>query len=148
RVRANNTRHLSAVEHGRQIWENMQRAKAEEAERNAREILERAEEAFSKNSVELIKAFPLRPEHIELTPPPGLAGEYVQAVMNACYNPFLKFAIPAVLSTFSGILGRSYKLPSGNGLNINCILAAPTSTGKTQNMSAIERFVGEAARSI
>ena len=148
RVRGNNSAHLTAVAHGRALVEAMDRRRAEEARANAERILAQAEEAFSANGVHLLKAFPLDPNLLELNAPPGVLGELVVATMAACANPFLKFALPSTLATLSGILGRRYKLPGGSGLNLNFILAAPTSTGKTQTMDAWEGFLDRAARSI
>lgn len=148
RVRGNNNALLNRVEHGRQVAQAMDAAKEERARKAAEEILAKSEEGFSANGVELLKAFPLDPRCLTLTPPPGYAGEFVQATMGACYNPFLKFSIPATIAVLTGILGRAYKLPSGSGLNSNFILAAPSATGKTQTMDAWEGFLNRASRSI
>lgn len=147
-VRQNNTAQLHRVEFGRQIYETIQKAKAERARAIVEAILAKSEDGFSANGIQLMKAFPVRPEFLDLTEPPGIVGSYVQSTMAAMFNPFLKFALPATLATLSGIVGRSYKLPGGAGLNTNFILAAPTATGKTQTMGAWEGFLGRAARSI
>lgn len=148
RVRRNNTAQMSAVNHGRSIMEAINAKREETAKKNAEEILKKSEEGFSKNGVELLKAFPLRPEHLALTPPPGIVGQFCEATAAATHNPFPKFAIPSTLATLTGLVGRAYKLPNGSGLNINVILAAATSTGKTQTMDAWEHFLNRAARGI
>lgn len=148
RVRQNNSGLLTFANHGRQQWENIQRAKAERAQKIAEEILAKAEEMFSAHGVNLLKAFPLDPKYLDLSVPPGIVGRFCEATAAACYNPYLKFSIPATLATLSGIVARSYKLPSGNGLNVNFILAAATSSGKTQTMKAWEGFLYRAARQI
>lgn len=148
RVRQNNSGLMQFAEHGRRIVENMQRAKAERAQKIADEIMAKAEETFSANGVNLLKAFPLEPQYLTLTAPPGVVGRFCEATAAACYNPYLKFSIPATLATLSGIIARSYKLPSGNGLNCNFILAAATSAGKTQTMSAWEGFLYRAMRQL
>jgi hypothetical protein len=148
RVRTNNTPQMQRVEHGRQVYEAMQQAKAERAKAIVEAILAKSEDGFSANGIQLMKAFPVKPEYLDLTAPPGIVGEFVQSTMRAMFNPFLKFALPATLATLSGIVGRSYKLPGGAGLNANFILAAPTATGKTQTMGAWEAFLGRAARAI
>lgn len=148
RVRGNNTQHLGRVEHGRSIMEAINGRREEEARKNAEAILAQSEEGFSKDGVHLLKAFPLDPVYLTLIPPPGIVGEFAQATAAATHNPFLKFSLPATLATLSGIVGRMYKLPNRSGLNANYILAAATSTGKTQTMDAWERFVEVAARSI
>lgn len=148
KVRQNNSGLMAFAEHGRQQWENIQRTKAERAKKIADEILAKAEETFSANGVNLLKAFPLEPHYLTLTAPPGVVGRFCEATAAACYNPYLKFSIPATLATLSGIVARAYKLPSGNGLNINFILAAATSAGKTQTMKAWEGFLYRAMRQV
>lgn len=148
RVRDNNTRHMGFVEHGRSIVEAIKLHRATEAKRIADEIMAKASSKLSRDSVNLLKAFPINPKYLDLAPPPGIVGRYAQATAAACYNPFLKFSIPATLAVLSGILGRAYKLPNGAGLNSNYILAAPTATGKTQTMQAWEQFLTRASRQI
>lgn len=145
-VRVNNTRQLTAAEHGRQIYENMVRFKTEQAEQRAAEIMSRFEETdFSRESLDLLRSFPLEPKDLELSEPPGMAGEFVRATMGAVRLPFLKYAIPVTLATLAGIVARSRKLPNGAGPTLNFILAAPSSTGKTQTMEAWEHFLWKAA---
>lgn len=148
RVRQNNSGLMAFAEHGRRMVENMNRAKAERAAKVAEEIMARADENFSANGVNLLKAFPLEAKYLDLTVPPGIVGRYCEATAAACYNPYMKFSIPATLATLTGILARSYKLPSGSGLNVNFILAAATSAGKTQTMKAWEGFLNRAARQL
>lgn len=148
RVRQNNSGLMAFAQHGREQWENIQRAKAERAQRIAEEIMARAEESFSANGINLLKAFPIRPQYLDLTAPPGVVGRFAEATAAACFNPFLKFAIPATLATLSGIVARSYKLPGGSGINGNFILAAPSAAGKTQTMSAWESFLTRATRQL
>lgn len=136
------------IEQGRKIWESLQAHRAEAAEKRAKEILREAEGAFSSTGVQLLKAFPLPPNFLTLTPPPGVTGRLAVAASEAMYNPFLKFSLPATLATLAGILGRQYKLPGGKGLNLNFILAAATSTGKTSAMDALEKFLYRASKDI
>lgn len=148
RVRGNNTKHLGLVEHGKSIVEAINNHRTAEARRIADEIMAKAASNLSRDSLNLLKAFPLPAECLDLNPPPGIVGEFCEATAAACYNPFLKFSIPTVISTLTGIIGRAYKLPSGNGLNVNMILAAATATGKTQTMRAWEQFLNRAMRQI
>lgn len=148
RTRQNNSGLLAFAEHGRSIVEQMERVKEERARAAAAEILAAAEETLSKSGADVLKAFPLDPRHLTLTAPPGVVGDYCRATAAACYNPFLKFSIPATLATLAGILGRSYKLPNGKGLNVNFILAAATASGKTQTMDAWEGFLARASKDI
>lgn len=148
RVRGNNTGFLQQVAHGRSIMTAIREKREREAKELAERILAKAEGAFSKNGVEMLKAFPLDPRFLDLAPPPGLVGEYVKATLDYCANPFLKFSLPSTLSALCGIVARSYKLPSGSGLNANFVLAAPTSTGKTQTMDAWEDYLTRAASAI
>ena len=136
------------IEQGRLIWERVSAAREEAARKRAEEILAKSEEAFSASGVTLIKAFPLPPQYLALMPPPGIVGRLCEAAAAGMHNPFMKFAIPATLATLSGILGRGFKLGNGSGLNANFILAAATSTGKTQTMDVWERHLGRAAASI
>lgn len=152
KVRGNNNDFLYFADHGRQIVENLERAKLEQAKKTA-EALAKANEAIagmSKGSKSVLDAFPqlTKDEHKLLTRPPGLVGEFVAATEKASFKPFLKFAIPAALSTLSGIVSRGYKLSGGSGLNVNFILAAPSNAGKTQTMRAWERFMADAAAQI
>lgn len=150
-VRRGNDGILHFSEHGRQIVENLNRAKAQRAQ-EAAEALAKAEEAIagmSQGSQSVLDAFSqLTTEHKMLTRPPGIVGQFVASTEKATYKPFTKFAIPATLSTLSGIVSRGFKLPGGTGLNINFVLAAPSNAGKTQTMRAWERFMGEAAQII
>lgn len=139
---------IAMVEMGKNIWKGIETSREEAARKRAEAILAEAEVAFSKSGVQLLKAFPLPPHFLTLTPPPGVVGRLAIATADAMYNPFLKFSIPAILSTLAGILGRQYKLPGGKGLNLNFILAAATSTGKTSAMEAIEKFLYRASRDI
>jgi len=145
RTRQNNSGLLQFSEHGRQMVEQMERAKEERAREAAKEILAKAEETLSKAGADVLKAFPLEPRHLALSLPPGVVAEYVKATAGACYNPFIKFSLPATLAVLAGILGRSYKLPNGKGLNMNFILAAATASGKTQTMDAWEGFLARAS---
>lgn len=151
RVRQNNSGILAFAEHGRQQVENMERAKAERA-KAAADSLRKAQEAIakmSKGSATVLDAFPeLTTEHKQLTRPPGVAGEFVAAAEKGSFKPFMKFAIPATLATFAGILSRGFKMPGGSGLNVNFILAAATSSGKTQSMKAWVRFMNDAVGQI
>ncbi len=145
----NSFRHsIAMVEQGKAIWQRVEGFREQEARKRAEEILKEAESAFSKTGIQLLKAFPLPPQYLGLSVPPGITGRIARAVAEACHNPFLKFAIPATLATLSGILGRSYKLPSGVGLNLNFILAAATATGKTQTMAAWEQIIRRANNDI
>lgn len=151
RVRQGNSSLLYFADHGRQQWENMQRAKGERA-KAAAEAIRKADEAIagmSKGSSSILQAFAhLSREHILLTRPPGAVGRFVQATEDAMFNPFTKFAIPATLSVLSAIVSRGYKLPGGSGLNLNLVLVAPSATGKTQSMRAWQGFMTDALRNM
>lgn len=143
-VRPTNSRLMAFAAHGRQQWENVQRAKIDRAQRIAEEISAKSEHAINEQHV--VDAFPmLDRKYLELTRPPGNGGLFVEAAEKACHHPYTPFAIPATLAAIAGIVGRGYKLPDGKGLNLNFILAAPTGAGKTQVMDAWRRFVSEAA---
>lgn len=151
RVRNNNTAFMTSVEHGKRIFENLEKAKKERAEKEA-EAIRAASEAvneLSKNAAALFDAFPfIEKEHMALTRPKGVVGEFVLATEKASFRPFTKFAIPATLACLAGVLGRGFKLPSGMGINLNFILAAPSNAGKTTVMKAWERFINDAGAQI
>ncbi len=151
RVREGNNGLLHFSEHGRQIVENMEKAKVERA-KQAAEALAKANEAISnmsKGSQSVLDAFPeLTSEHKILSRPPGIVGEFVLAAEKASFKPFTKFAIPATLSTLAGVVSRGFKISGGSGINVNFILAAPSNAGKTQTMNVWERFMSEAAQQI
>lgn len=151
RVREGNNGVMYFSQHGRQQYENIERAKAERAAANA-EAIRRADEAvanMSAGSAGLLAAFhQLTREHRELTRPPGIVGHFVAATEAAMFNPFMKFAIPATLSVLSGVVSRGFKLPSGSGLNVNFVLAAPSATGKTQTMHAWQKFMSDAIKAM
>lgn len=150
-VRQGNNGLLHFSEHGRQIVENMERAKAERA-RIAMEALAKAEEAIagmSSGSKSVLEAFPqLTTEHKMLTRPPGIVGQFVEATEKGSFKPFTKFAIPATLSTLAGIISRGFKISGGSGINVNFILVAPSNAGKTQTMKAWERFMNDAIQAL
>lgn len=148
RVRSNNSPFLAQVNHGRQIMEAINQRREQVAKENADRILAQAQTDFSNHGVELLKAFPVDAQYLDLTLPTGFTGEIVKAAMAGCGNPFMKFSIPAVLAMVSGIIGRGYKLPNGSGLNANFILAAGTGTGKTQTMDICESMLGQATRAV
>lgn len=146
RVRQGNNGQLHFINHGRAMYENIVRTREQRA-LEAAERLRNAEEAI--RGKQILDAFPMLAEHHKtLTRPPGWVGEYVKATEGAMFHPFTKYAIPATLAALAGIIARGYKLPSGTGLNLNFILAAPTSTGKTQTMAAWNRFMTEASNAI
>ena len=150
-VRRGNDGLMHFSEHGRQIVENMERAKAERA-KAALEELARAEEAvgnMSQGSQTILEAFPqLTNEHKILTRPPGVVGQFVMATEKGSFKPFTKFAIPATFSALAGIVARGFKLPGGSGLNLNFILAAPSNAGKTMTMNAWQRFMSDASQAV
>jgi len=152
RVRQGNNGLLRFAEHGRQQYENMCRTREARARATADEIRKQAEEAvsaMSAGSASLLNAFPqLGQEHLVLTRPPGVVGEFVQATERGMFHPFAKFAIPATLAALAGVVARGYKLSSGSGLNLNFILAAPSGSGKTQTMETWKEFMSTASRSI
>lgn len=147
RVRQGNNGVLYFSEHGREQLENIERAKAEQAKKAAEEIrkAEAAIAGISKGSASILTAFSfLGAQCLKLTRPPGWMGHFVVATEDAMFNPFTKYAIPATLAVLSAVVSRGYKLPSGHGLNLNCILVAPSATGKTQSMLAWQKFMSDA----
>lgn len=147
RVRHGNNSTLHFVEHGRQQFENIQRAKAEEAQKANDELIRQAGQAALSGKV--WEAFPmLRPEHRELSRPQGVIGQFVEACELAMHVPYTKFAIPATFAALAGVIGRGYKLERGKGINVNFIMAAPTGAGKTEATSAWGRFMSQAANAI
>lgn len=149
RVRKNNSGILYFFEHGRQQFENIEKAKSIRAAQAAENIrkAEQAIASLSSGAGNLLAAFRCIDAHYKvLCPPPGIVGEFVACTVNAMVNPFEKFAIPAVISSLTGVVARGYKLPGGGGLNVNMILVAPSSTGKTQSMRAWSRFQSAVVR--
>lgn len=147
RVRAGNNGVLYFSEHGREQLANIQRNKEEQAAKAAEEIrkAEQAIAGISKGSASILTAFSfLGASCLKLSRPPGWTGHFVKATEDAMFNPFMKYAIPATLAVLSAVVSRGYKLPSGHGLNLNCILVAPSATGKTQSMLAWQKFMHDA----
>jgi hypothetical protein len=147
-VRRGNRAGSYFADHGRQVWEGIcehKRQRAVAAENEARRLAAEAGNLSTKAN-SLLEFFPMLAdnEHRVLQAPPGVVGEFVEATLRASHAPFLKFAIPATLSALSGIVGRGFKTASGGGINLNFILAAPSSTGKTQSQKAWEKFVNRA----
>lgn len=142
---------------GKQIWERVEAAKAEQArierEFNEQYALKLEEEeallgGLSADASSLFNAFPqLEKRHLELQRPPGRLGEFVQANERATYYPYTKYAIPATVAALSGLLGRRYKV-DGRGLALNFILSAPMSTGKTEHAEAWEDFMTKAEHAV
>lgn len=118
--------------------------RAERAMREAEKTVDEIADRLSVHATELLKAYPIRAEYLKLCHPPGYMAEFVKATERAMRMPFLKYALPATLTVFSGLLGRRYKQFDGDGINIMTVLAAPTTTGKTQTMNAWKRFLDEA----
>jgi hypothetical protein len=145
RVRAYASGDTYHRDHGEAVW----LAICAESERRAQvraEAVRKAVESsgrLSSQAAALLDLFPdlALDEQRLLQLPPGMVGEFVQACDRASHAPYLKFAIPATLATLSGITARRYKTATGSGTNVNYILAAPSSTGKTQSMHAWTGFL-------
>lgn len=99
---------------------------------------------LSAHASELLKAFPIRKEYLELCYPPGYMAEFVKATEKAMRHPFLKYALPGTLAVFGGLLGRLYKQWDGDSISLMIFLVAPTTTGKTQVMRAWRKFLDRA----
>jgi hypothetical protein len=99
---------------------------------------------LSSNASALLDAFPLDKKHKKISRPSGVMGEFIAATERAMFHPYTKFAIPATLASIAGVVGRGYKFLDGSGLNVSFILAAPSSTGKTQTQNAWQKFVSRA----
>lgn len=76
--------------------------------------------------------------------PPGVAGLLTLTVSNTMLYPFEKYAVPAVLTQFSGVLGRRYKIKKNRredirrckGLSLQVLAGGPTTTGKSEAYEA------------
>ncbi len=164
-VRGGNRSRSYFVDHGRQVYEAMERYRAEQAAEQARaaerlvEQMREAEETArrdgqidmrgSTSAADVLARFKaLGGDPLRLTVPPGRMGELVMASMRANPVPYLKYALPAALSTVSGIVARAYAPDRGGPLNMNYILVAPSSTGKTVSMDVWEDFLAEANLSL
>lgn len=81
----------------------------------------------------------------ELTIPPGACGKFVDALAPMLTGPRLTYALPAVISTLSGYLGQTFKLPGyGLGLVNHFIIAGQMNTGKTSTMSVFNSAINDA----
>lgn len=132
---------------GRSSYEAILAAQTRRAQ-EATERLLKAQQAVQSGQVAQIFAPLLEDMHTKLRPPPGIVGEFVAATERACYLPFTKFAIPVTIASLAGIVGRGYKFEDGGGLNVNFILAATSSAGKTQTTEAWQNFLSTTAKLI
>lgn len=73
--------------------------------------------------------------------PPGLAGQFVKAVHDACHTPVPEFAVAVSMAFLSGLTGRAYRF-AGTGLNTFFMVGAKSGTGKTQSINALQRLLG------
>lgn len=73
--------------------------------------------------------------------PPGLAGDFIKSIFEACYTPVPEFAVAVGMAYLSGLTGRAYRF-EGVGLNSFFMVGAKSGTGKTQSISALQRLLG------
>jgi antitoxin (DNA-binding transcriptional repressor) of toxin-antitoxin stability system len=162
RVRGGNRSTVGFTEHGRMVYQ----AICAERERQAELELQRQQEIMRQQEAELIRRLDeaedvegispeargvldrfsahLGREMYKLALPPGPAGELVQATSAASRIPYDLYSIPATLAVLGGLVARAYVPDVGGPLNMNYVLMAGTSSGKTQTMKAWEKFMAQA----
>jgi hypothetical protein len=69
--------------------------------------------------------------------PPGIAGDFIKAIHDGCYNPLPEFAVAVGMAFLSGVTGRAYRFQN-HGLNSFFIVAAKSGTGKTQSINSLQ----------
>ena len=77
---------------------------------------------------------------IDVPMPPGMAGRFVQSVMEACYTPVPDFCVAVSMAYLSGLIGRAYRFQR-KGTNCFFITAAKSATGKTQSIEALQHLL-------
>ena len=80
-----------------------------------------------------------------LSVPPGIVGQFVNALAPMLTGARLTYVIPAVISTLSGYLGQTFKIPGPQiGLVNQFIIAGQMNTGKTSTMNVLENAIDAA----
>lgn len=73
--------------------------------------------------------------------PPGMAGQFVKSIADACATPVPEFAISVGMAFLSGLVGRAFRY-RGQGLNTFFMVGAKSATGKTQHIMATQKLLG------
>ncbi|MFH2017372.1 MAG: hypothetical protein ABIK36_16300 [Pseudomonadota bacterium] len=97
--------------------------------------------AMAVRAVRQLTAGILDEKYLHETLPPGLMGTFTNHVMQGMYEPFLKFAIPATLSTTTAIIGRHIKLSDEQGINLMSLVFALTATGKSESLRSANEML-------
>lgn len=77
---------------------------------------------------------------IDVPMPPGMAGRFVQSVVESCYTPVPDFCIAVSMAYLSGLVGRAYRFQR-KGTNCFFITAAKSGTGKTQSIEGLQHLL-------
>lgn len=72
--------------------------------------------------------------------PPGIAGDFIQAIYDGCATPVAEFAVAVGMAFLSGVVGRAYRF-NNQGLNTFFIVAAKSGTGKTQVITSLQTML-------
>jgi hypothetical protein len=81
----------------------------------------------------------------KLTPPPGVALEFVRALSTMLTGARLTYMLPAVIASLAGYLGQTFKTPGFNmGLVTHFVIAGQMNTGKTSTMSVFNKAIDQA----
>jgi hypothetical protein len=81
-------------------------------------------------------------EYLKPSRPTGMVGQLVECIEQSTFYPSTARAIPVAFSFLSGVLGRRYKI-NGMGLNTYWIMTAPTGTGKSTALNALDREINK-----
>lgn len=124
--------------------ESYQKALAEEGKKITAQLMREGEE--SRTTKGYAKQFGLElpyldADNLEVQYPPGMAGNYIRAIHNACATPVPEFALAVGMAFLSGVTGRAYRFV-GQGLNTFWIVGAKSATGKTQSITALQTLLG------
>lgn len=77
---------------------------------------------------------------LDVPVPPGMAGKFVQSVIESCYTPVPDFCIAVSMAYLSGLVGRAYRFQR-KGTNCFFITAAKSGTGKTQSIEGLQHLL-------
>lgn len=81
-------------------------------------------------------------EYDRLTRPPGVAGDFVDALGAMLTGARLTYMLPAVISTMAGYLGQTFKTPGFEmGLVTHFVIAGQMNTGKTSTMAVLNKAI-------
>lgn len=78
--------------------------------------------------------------YMTMTTPPGVVGEFVNALAPMVTDPRYTYMLPAVLSSLAGYIAQTYKL-DGIGPTLHFIIAGMSNTGKTTTFEIFDEGV-------